>query len=595
MILAADALLTAILAAAAPADFALVEPSSDAPTRPSYAAHQLAYLGRDLALDFNQWSGEYKLWQYERGELSSCDAFSWPPLTSGRWPKVAFHEFVFLGFMQLAQIDVASGEVQVSECNEEPFLPSGPALQCTRRRLECAPLLRHTLAPLVPEGAVADHELVYLGASLLLHYERTTGNWAMHRYARCTAANTSACGLSAPLARGALGAGEHHTYLGDDLVLSWRPRAGGRYEIRRVERHPDGGGALARLVEGTLDLRASWSADALRHRLVSLRGGEIVDYDKETGEYRILRLADVAAAGGANASSAASGSALRLSAVGGGTLPQSAEDECTVHTTSDACLAASQLGGKCGWCQSAGECRRGSPWGPCKRSLCNSPASCTPWHTAAGDVSVVAAAPAPVATPTVVAAANTTTPPPPAVAAGERPPAELVVGTRLWRLTAFALHGLQSDACAEAKAARGTAACAVLGGARLLRVRSVATHVLPSHVRFGVGGGSLLSHEAEAEVVAADADGGAYAHHALSLVLLEQLDAPDNFLLIHAKVRVLPSSGGMGGAAGGALDGPLDAPLTLDAAAFANFALEPPSAAAAALALRPPGIFEVMK
>ena len=43
----------------------------------------------------------------------------------------------------------------------------------------------------------------------------------------------------------------------------------------------------------------------------------------------------------------------------------------------------------------------------------------------------------------------------------------------------------------------------------------------------------------------------------------------------------------MGGAAGGALDGPLDAPLTLDAAAFANFALEPPSAAAAG-ALAPP-------
>ena len=132
-------------------------------------------------LDFNQWSGEYRLWQYERGELSSCDAFSWPPLTSGRWPKVAFHEFVFLGFMQLAQIDVASGEVQVSECNEEPFLPSGPALQCTRRRLECAPLLRHTLAPLVPEGAVADHELVYLGASS----SSTTS--ARRETGRCTA------------------------------------------------------------------------------------------------------------------------------------------------------------------------------------------------------------------------------------------------------------------------------------------------------------------------------------------------------------------------------------------------------------------------
>ena len=331
----------------------------------------------------------------------------------------------------------------------------------------------------------------------------------MHRYARCTAANTSACGLSAPLARGALGAGEHHTYLGDDLVLSWRPRAGGRYEIRRVERHPDGGGALVRLVEGTLDLRASWSADALRHRLVSLRGGEVVDYDKETGEYRILRLADVAAADGANASSAASGSALRLSAVGGGTLPQSAEDECTVHTTSDACLAASQLGGKCGWCQSAGECRRGSPWGSVQTLALQ----------LAGFVHAVAhrrrrrlgrrrraGARRP---PAVVAAANTTTPPPPAVAAGGRPPAELVVGTRLWRLTAFALTVCRATRAprrrrraarrrAPSSAARASSACD-----RWRRTCSRRTSA-------GVGGGSLLSHEAEAEVVAADADGGAY-------------------------------------------------------------------------------------
>ena len=169
---------------------------------------------------------------------------------------------------------------------------------------------------------------------------------------------------------------------------------------------------------------------------------------------------------------------------------------------------------------------------------------------------------------------------------GQRPPAELVVGTRLWRLTAFALHGLQSDACAEAKAARGTAACAVLGGARLLRVRSVATHVLPSHVRFGVGGGSLLSHEAEAEVVAADADGGAYAHHALSLVLLEQLDAPDNFLLIHAKVRVLPSSGG-GRRRRRRVGRPARRATDARRRRLANFALEPPSAAAAG-ALAPP-------
>ena len=229
-------------------DFALVEPSSDAPTRPSYAAHQLAYLGRDLAL-FNQWSGEYKLWQYERGEFELRRVLV-PPLTSGQWPKVAFHEFVFLGFMQLAQIGVAAARA-VSECNEEPFCRRGP--RCGARAASSARRCCGTRCTPRPGGTVADHELVYLGASLLLHYERTT-EWAMHRYARCTA-NTSACGCRRR-SRGALGAGEHHTYLGDDLVLSWRPRpaAATRFVASSAIRTA---AARLRLVEGTLDLRAS--------------------------------------------------------------------------------------------------------------------------------------------------------------------------------------------------------------------------------------------------------------------------------------------------------------------------------------------------
>ena len=113
----------------------------------------------------------------------------------------------------------------------------------------------------------------YLDQEQVLTYDPAVGTYSVLQMIRGAQLRDGACPVfnPMPLRRGVLPTYRTHTYLGDDLVLSWRPRAGGRYEIRRVERHPDGGGALARLVEGTLDLKASWSADALRHRLVSLR------------------------------------------------------------------------------------------------------------------------------------------------------------------------------------------------------------------------------------------------------------------------------------------------------------------------------------
>ena len=52
--------------------------------RASFQAVELAYLGRVRVLKFNQWTGQYALWQYERGDSGQCDALSWPALASGR-------------------------------------------------------------------------------------------------------------------------------------------------------------------------------------------------------------------------------------------------------------------------------------------------------------------------------------------------------------------------------------------------------------------------------------------------------------------------------------------------------------------------------
>lgn len=211
-------------------------------TRPDFGT-QLTYIGRDRLLSFNQWTGEYALWRYERSQLNRCDALSWPPVVSGRWPSLIYKEFVFVGWSHLLILDPLTGDLQLSQCDD--IASPSTAKTCQGEKLSCSPLHRQLIdAP--PAGeAVPDvlgarssptpplHSLVYLGGSLLLHYDRATGAYAMRTYDRCAASNVSApCGLSAPLRTGALGycvgAGEwpcaHHSSCADCLssaVCGW--------------------------------------------------------------------------------------------------------------------------------------------------------------------------------------------------------------------------------------------------------------------------------------------------------------------------------------------------------------------------------------
>ena len=118
-------------------------PSASKPTalhtapRHDFSGVQMTYLGRDRVLSFNQWSGEYSLWQYgalraahslgahpltplprsaaERDSLSQCDALSWPPLASGRWRSMLWHEFVFVGFSQVIALEPLTGKLILTE------------------------------------------------------------------------------------------------------------------------------------------------------------------------------------------------------------------------------------------------------------------------------------------------------------------------------------------------------------------------------------------------------------------------------------------------------------------------------------------------
>lgn len=130
--------------------------------RAEWSRTAMVYLGQDRMHTYNQWSGEYSVFEYERNSLGKCDAFSWPPISTGRFEQLIGVEWVFLGFTkaqyltQLVHLDPLTGRVELADCDESSF-----AADCDNKQLSCKPLpLANNVLPGRP-GSV--HELVYLG------------------------------------------------------------------------------------------------------------------------------------------------------------------------------------------------------------------------------------------------------------------------------------------------------------------------------------------------------------------------------------------------------------------------------------------------
>ena len=458
----------------------------------------------------------------ERKSLTKCDAFSWPPIGTGRFEQLIGVEWVFMGFTrggqylsQIVHLNPLTGSVALADCDESSF-----AADCENKQLACKPLpLRASVLPGHAPGRV--HELTYLGQELLLHYERSRGRYSLLNFSRCShdGATDHDCALSAPLANGSLAPGAYHAYLGFDLVLSYAPRDGGRYSVLRLLR-PGGGEAsttaphgapLVEVAAGHLHFERSWSADPARHRFVALREGQLLDYDKEEGHYRVLQLDPLDLADGMVGE-------LRytLSSGGAGKVPIDETDECSVHASASSCLMAAQVGGRCGWCQAAATCRRGDVRGPCARGNCQAPPEgCGLWHTPVARVYPDMGGAPRLGRTARGGGGNATTSAAAAVAGNGAPaavggaggaggvagwldmpmsvpPSLIAEGSALHHLAAYALRELQRQGCAGGGgaggggaggggggggSAEGSAGCAVLRDARLARLAAASTLV----------------------------------------------------------------------------------------------------------------------
>ena len=347
------------------------KPSSS--RRPDFSKASLTYLGHDRVLAFNQWTGGHALWRLERDAAAKCDAFAWPPLSTGRFSALRYTEFVFVGLTQLVSLDPRAGTLTLTECDDDAFLP-----RCKGAPLRCTPLFTATLDG--SDGTGGPHELTYLGQDLLLHYERSSGDYALLTFSRSCGGNATEaipprCGLSTPLVKGRLPPGAYHTYLGGDQILAYLPIGSyGGYELYSLTRNGTEGTSIERVGGGTFSLTGSFSDEPRRHRLMALQNGLLLDYDKETSEYRLLDLNLT------KATSLDQAGDLLYTSLAESNIPASSTDGCASHATSASCLDSP----KCGWCQSSGRCIRGDAEGPCKRAACSPDHfPCGAWHSAA--------------------------------------------------------------------------------------------------------------------------------------------------------------------------------------------------------------------
>ena len=104
----------------------------------------------------------------ERKSLTKCDAFSWPPIGTGRFEQLIGVEWVFLGFTrggqylsQIAHLNPLTGSVALADCDESSFVADCENTQ-----------LANDLRSLASQRAVPSAREASARAGLLAHSAR---------------------------------------------------------------------------------------------------------------------------------------------------------------------------------------------------------------------------------------------------------------------------------------------------------------------------------------------------------------------------------------------------------------------------------------
>ncbi|MEA3198700.1 MAG: hypothetical protein QOE90_128 [Thermoplasmata archaeon] len=237
--------------------------------------HELVYLGGDRVLDWEPFTGNYRIWAYDRS-VTNGDPFPGSPVTAGQWTTIRLgHKLIYLGGDRVLDWEPASGNYRVwrydrSVTNGDPF-PGNPVTAGQWSTIR------------------GNHELAYLGNDHVLDWEPDPffGRCRIWRYDRSVTHGDPFVPASPLVDHGwsTIRTGHELIPLGGDTVLDW-VADNGWYRIWRYDPGVTGSGDP---FPGDPLVRGQWHTIRGRHRLIDLEGDRVLDWDPSTGGYRIWR------------------------------------------------------------------------------------------------------------------------------------------------------------------------------------------------------------------------------------------------------------------------------------------------------------------
>jgi hypothetical protein len=235
--------------------------------------HQLICLAGDRVLDWEPESGHYRIWAYDRTITGADDPLPGDPVVEGTWATIRTgHHLVSLGGDRVLDWEPESGHYRIWAYDRtvtgagDP-LPGDPVVEGTWATIRTG------------------HRLVSLGFDRVLDWEPANGHYRVWAYDRAKTGQSDPL-PEPPVTEGtweSIKTGQHLISLEKNRVLDWEPGTG-RYRIWKFS--PLQTGQQDPFPGDPIDA-GTWETIRTGHQLIYLAGNRVLDWEPETGNYRI--------------------------------------------------------------------------------------------------------------------------------------------------------------------------------------------------------------------------------------------------------------------------------------------------------------------
>ena len=234
---------------------------------------ELMRLENDQIMDWEPASGHYRIWRYDPAITGNDSPFLDPPMVEGVWQTSQLgNNLIYLGNYNFFVWNPTSGRYRI-----QPYRTDGSGKMDL---LSGQASVQGTLA----DGGPGNH-FIHLGNQKMLEWEPESGQYRIWRYdpAITGAVDRFPGELIVAGQWETIRTGHELIYLGYRRLLDWEPETG-RYRIWRYDPMITG---QANPLVGPPVAEGVWTTIGSGHRLMDLPQNRLMEWNPETGHYRI--------------------------------------------------------------------------------------------------------------------------------------------------------------------------------------------------------------------------------------------------------------------------------------------------------------------